>query len=387
VVERQLCAPAQEIAAPSLTVNCICDLEQFYAIQPEWDRLVERSDADPVFLSHTWLRTWWECFGDGRKLHIILVWADRSLIGAAPLMQSTGWTCGIPLRRLEAIYNYHTPRFDFLIAERHDEVYAEIWKELSQPDGPWDAVILAQLPEASPTLAALCQHAACADWRYGYWHSPPSPVVPLDGGYETVISRQKPKERYSLRKRLIRLSELGEVELEAITERDRVAEVMPDVLRIEAAAWKGENGTAMNCDRSVAEFYTRLAERTADLGWLRIYFLKLGDKRIALDYTLYKNLTVYAVKIGYDPEYHAYSPGHLLLQKILQRACAEGYDEYDFLGGDDGWKYIWTQEVRRHEWLFLFRNRLRPSFAYRAKFELLPRAKRILKAWDIHGRR
>jgi CelD/BcsL family acetyltransferase involved in cellulose biosynthesis len=379
VVERQLCASTPKVSASPLTVACVDDLDQFNILQPEWDALVERSAADPVFLSHVWLRTWWECFGQGRKLHVILVWAGNQLIGAAPMMQSTGWAYGVPLRRLESIYNYHTPRFDLPIAERHDEVYAAIWKELSRDDGAWDAVILAQVPEESPTLERLNRCALNSDWRPAQWLAQPSPVISLGCDYETVMGRLKGKERYSLRKRLGRLSEMGAVELETIRERGRVREVMEDVLRIEAAAWKGENGTAMKSDPAVAEFYARLAERAADLGWLRIYFLRLGEKRIALDYALQKERTVYAVKIGYDPEFHTYSPGHLLLQKILQRACGERYQAYDFLGADDEWKYVWTQQVRHHRWLFLFRNRLWPRLICTAKFGLLPRLKRLAR--------
>src|SRR5262249_29274877 len=82
VVERQLCASTPKVSASPLTVACIDDLDQFNILEPEWDALVERSTADHVFLSHVWLRTWWECFGRGRRLHVILVWAGDQLIGA-----------------------------------------------------------------------------------------------------------------------------------------------------------------------------------------------------------------------------------------------------------------------------------------------------------------
>jgi CelD/BcsL family acetyltransferase involved in cellulose biosynthesis len=86
---------------------------------------------------------------------------------------------------------------------------------------------------------------------------------------------------------------------------------------------------------------------------------------------------MYAVKIGYDPQYHAYSPGNMLLNLILQDACARGMEEYDLLGDDDDWKYEWTKETRRHRWLFLFRSRLRARLLYRLKFGVVPPLKRV----------
>jgi len=379
VVEQPLRARAKQSAAPALTVRRIDDLDAFNAIEADWNRLVERSDADPIFLSHTWLRTWWECFGRGRRLHVITVWADDRLIGAAPLMATAGRFYGLSLRLLESIYNYHTPRFDFPVAERRDEVYSAVWRELSREDGPWDAVVLAQAPEESPLVFEMKRRAVCDGWLAGQWTPSPSPVIRLDCDYASFLKRLTSKERYNLRRRLSRLQQLGPVQLEEVRDRQRVREAMKDGLRIEAAAWKGENGTAINSDADVEEFYTRLAERAADAGLLRLYFLRSGDKRIAFNYSFVDRSKIYAVKIGYDPDYHTYSPGHLLLLEIIERACSQGIQEYDFLGGDDEWKYMWTSDVHRHEWLFLFRNRLRPRLIYRAKFHLAPRLKRFMR--------
>jgi CelD/BcsL family acetyltransferase involved in cellulose biosynthesis len=384
VVERQLCASAAEISVAPLTVRCIDNLDQFVAIEREWNSLIERSPVDPVFLSHAWLRTWWECFAPDQKFRIILVWEGPKLVGAAPLVNRFGRSYGIPLRRLESVYNYHTPRFDFPIAGRRPEVCQKIWNELSRAEGPWDAVVLAQVPEESPTLAAFEALASADGWRGGQWPAKPSPVIPLDCDYETVMKRLSGKERYNLRKRYGRLCEMGRVELEVIRTRDRVREVMADVIRIEASAWKGRNGTAIESDAAVSEFYTRFAERAAERGWLRIFFLRLDDQRIALNYALMKDRVLYAVKIGYDPAYHQCSPGHLLLQQVLQLACSERCTQYDFLGSDDDWKYVWTQQVRQHRWLFLYRNRFWPRLAHGAKFDLAPRVKKLFTAVRGH---
>src|SRR5262249_933831 len=99
-VGRQLCASAGQIAPEPVNVQSIDKLDQFNAIEQDWQRLVERSAADPVFLSHAWLRTWWECFGTGLEFRIVLVWAGNDLIGAAPLMKTVRRSYGIRLRRL-----------------------------------------------------------------------------------------------------------------------------------------------------------------------------------------------------------------------------------------------------------------------------------------------
>jgi CelD/BcsL family acetyltransferase involved in cellulose biosynthesis len=355
-----------------LAVRLISSLDEFIAIGVEWDNLVERSGVDPVFLSHAWLRTWWECFGEGNQLCIFTIREGSVLMGAAPLMIADTRMYGLKVRCLQSIYNYHTPRFDFLIADRHDEVYKALWSEIANPAQKWDFVLLAQLPVSSPTIKTMSEYAAHAGWTYGCWNARPSPYIPLGCDYETFFNRLKGKERYNLRKRQSRLTEMAPLALEVIRERKDVRSAMEDGLRIEAAAWKGDNGTSMNSDPKVQEFYLRFAERAAELGWLRLCFLRLGEKRIAFDFAIQKDQALYGVKIGYDPEFHTCSPGHILLLLLLQQACIDQCKEYDFLGVDDEWKYSFTKDIRNHQWLFLYPNRLRPKLLHAAKFRWIP---------------
>ena len=135
----------------------------------------------------------------------------------------------------------------------------------------------------------------------------------------------------------------------------------------------------MISDPKVAEFYTRFAERAAERGWLELMFLKAAEKRIAFDYVLRAGNSLCGVKIGYDPEYHSYSPGNMLLNLILKDACARKVTEYDFLGIDDEWKFDWTNDTREHEWLYLFRDNLRTRVLYHVKHDLSPRLKTIIR--------
>jgi CelD/BcsL family acetyltransferase involved in cellulose biosynthesis len=213
-------------------------------------------------------------------------------------------------------------------------------------------------------------------WAVGSWNARRSPYIRLGCGVEGLDGING-SHRY-LRKRFERLSRFGPVDVELITDKSEVHGAMKDGLRIEAAAWKGDQGTAILSDPDVTTFYTRLAEREAELGNLRLSFLRVGGKRISFSYILRSQYTLYGVKIGYDPEYQAYSPGHLHLNLILRDAFAEGYKEYDFLGADDAWKFDWTNESRAHRWLFLFANRLPHRLLHRLKFGVFPKVKQCM---------
>jgi CelD/BcsL family acetyltransferase involved in cellulose biosynthesis len=209
-------------------------------------------------------------------------------------------------------------------------------------------------------------------WHTGRWTGPPAPYIPLACDYDMLFNRLRPREQGNLRKRFAKLTSLGHVQLEVVTSETQIAEAMRDGLRIEAAAWKEQAGTAIVSDSRVQRFYTQFAERAATLGYLRLAFLRVGRKRIAFFYLLDCGGVVYAMKVGYDPEFHAYSPGHMLLMLILKEACDEGRREFDFQGTAERWKLVWTTETRRYPWLFMFRDRWRTRLLHRAKFVILP---------------
>src|ERR1022692_2078954 len=78
---------AAKIPMP-LRVETIADFDSFVDAKPAWDRLVEKANVGHPFLTHDWIRTWWECFGGERELKILMVRRDGELVGIAPLMIS-----------------------------------------------------------------------------------------------------------------------------------------------------------------------------------------------------------------------------------------------------------------------------------------------------------
>jgi CelD/BcsL family acetyltransferase involved in cellulose biosynthesis len=378
LVQEQVLTQTQVLTRIDPVVEVIRDFERFKSIGPEWDRLVDRWGLDRVFLSHTWFCTWWEAFGAGKELHIVTVRHGGHLVAAAPMMRSRTGMYGFNVDRIESIYNPHTPRYDFIVGNYQDaDLYRMIWDELRERSG-CDLVVLTQIPNGSNTMPSLEMLGQQSGWLTGQWIAPSSPFISLREGYEAFLNSLRDGSRYNLAKRYARLSKLGTIEIEIVKDPKAVPEALKDGLRIEAAAWKGREGTAIVSDSAVAEFYVRLAEREADLGRLRLAFLVVGGKRIAFSYLLQSKNKLYAVKIGYDPEYHAFSPGNMLLNLVLKHACAEGIDEYDFLGVDDEWKYEWTKQERKHRWLFLFRNRPRLRLLHYLKFSLAPAVKPYL---------
>ena len=358
-------------------VDVVSDVQQLLALEPAWVRLAERATTRHPFCTFDWVRTWWEAFGAGRELHVLVARrrGDSEIDAIAPLMLVRGRLFGLPIRRLQSISNEQTPRFDFLVADGAAGAFAALWDAIRR-DGAWDVLQLTQVTEHGPTLAEVERMAIDAELPIGRWLSDDSPYLVFDGGegdvYERTVGR---KHRKNVERLLRRLSEVGPVELEIFTDPGDVERTLPDAFRLEASGWKDCVGTSILTQPAVEAFYRTLARRHSASRQLRLIFLKSNGVRVAFMYGVRQGNALFLVKCGYDPDFSRYAPVHLLCHLLFSEARARALGTVEFLGTNDAWKQRWTRRSTQHVWLFVFRNVWWTRWLCRTKFELVPRLK------------
>jgi CelD/BcsL family acetyltransferase involved in cellulose biosynthesis len=356
-------------------VETVTDPNVFVRLEREWNDAVDRAGITHPFLCHEWIRTWWECFGGDCELHLLVVWSAGRVIAIAPLMLEKARMYGVPVRRLRLLQNDHSPRADFIIADRPDDAYRAIWSALFCERHNWDVLQLSQLPAESPTLGLVSGLAEADGCPTGVWQSGSSPYLVVTGTETDYFSSLSAKFRQNVRNRIARLRRTAEPTLEIVAGRD-VAAALPDAVRLEESGWKRRAGTAICTSSTIQRFYSCLAERMTTRGWLRLHFLTVQGRRIATSYSLAAGKRLYLCKTGYDPAYETCSPFKVLMHFLVRHAFAEGLAEIDLLGDPEPWKLEWTQTSRAHNWLFVFSDTNRGRLLYPVKFQLIPAVKR-----------
>jgi CelD/BcsL family acetyltransferase involved in cellulose biosynthesis len=357
------------------SVETITDWATFLRLEPSWNDTVARAAVPHPFLRHEWLRTWWECFGEGRRLHVLIVRSGTRIKAIAPFLWETARMYGVPVRRLRLWHNNQTPRADIILADGAGDSYRAIWKALLDRRAEWDVVQLGQLPAESGTRAGLSGLAAADGFANGVWQSGSSPYVPVSGNWDAYKAGLSQKFRQNIRNRLARVRRIGEPALEVVDRTagsEAIEAACEDAVRLEASAWKRTEGTAICSDRAVDRLYRVYAGRAAAHGWLRLLFLRVSGRRIATAYSLCYQERLYLFKTGYDREYEKCSPFKLLAYFILRDAFNAGLTEVDFLGDPEPWKLEWTSTTRPHDWLFIFSGSLRARLLYPLKFRVVP---------------
>jgi len=358
-------------ATRRLRAEAVTDFESFLNLKQAWDALVADAALDHPFVTHEWIRTWWESFGGIRAMHIVVVKEGENVVGIAPMLEDTERFYGFKLRKLTFIWNSHVPRCDFIVAGRRLDVYRTLWEYIASQAKRWDLLLLPQLPENSPTLTWFKELATSSGFLACTWSAHASPYVPISGTWEEYFENLPKNHRTSLYSRAARLASVGKVELEPLT-AEEASNALNEGFQIEAEAGRVATGNAVIHDAGVRTFYSKLVQTSEIRNFVRLQFLRAGSKRIAFNLSLQYASSMYLIKGSHLPEYASYSPFNILASKNLEHCFRQGLQRYDFLGKEEEWKSPWSPRVLSHHWMFIYPDNPRTALFNAMKFRLAP---------------
>jgi CelD/BcsL family acetyltransferase involved in cellulose biosynthesis len=124
-----------------------------------------------------------------------------------------------------------------------------------------------------------------------------------------------------------------------------IDEAMTVLAKLNRERWQ-EGGSSFRTD-NYARFHQALARRFAERGWLWLAILTLDEKPIAARYDFVYGGKVWCMQGGWDPARQDLNPGTLMTGEVIAWAIAQGFHEYDFLGGEDHYKRRWAEAERK----------------------------------------
>lgn len=305
----------------------------------EWNSLLVESITDVPFLRHEYLKIWWQTLGGGEwqdaELALISARQDGRLIGIAPLFiaERHGAPELLLLGSIEIsdyldlivrpadLPRFLTGLFDFLASNR-----ASAWRGLD-----WY-----NIPDSSPTLAALKAESEKRGWDYRQEVYRPTPYIPMPGDFDAYLAGIDKKQRHEIRRKMRRVREFDGLARFYIA--DNPASIDSEIesffdLMAQDANKAGFLTAAMRRQMSAS------LRAAFDNGYLWLGFLEInGVKAAALVNFDYKN-KLWGYNSGVGRDFMELSPGWALLGYVLKWANDNKRSEFDFMRGDEEYKY------------------------------------------------
>jgi CelD/BcsL family acetyltransferase involved in cellulose biosynthesis len=122
---------------------------------------------------------------------------------------------------------------------------------------------------------------------------------------------------------------------------DEVGGFLAELSRLHGARWTSRGEDGVLADDAVQRFHQAALPRLVAAGIARLFTLVIEGRAVGAYYGLHHGARAYAYIGGFDPDFAFESPGTLLLGRAIAEAVGDGATEFDFLRGQEPYKYEW----------------------------------------------
>jgi CelD/BcsL family acetyltransferase involved in cellulose biosynthesis len=307
--------------------------EGLAALAEEWARLWERCPQAAVFQSPEWLMAWWRHFGEG-DLWVVTMRERAELVGLAPFLIQRA--AAEKRRKLRLIGTGVSDYLDVLLQPGGRELLAEaLCAHLQKQRSRWDRWELRQLPSGS----ALLRRRDSTEWPQAT-SDEVCPVLQLPKRVENlgrVIPEKRLADLQDCRRRLARA---GVLQMEIANEKN-FDELFEAMWHLHQARWSLKKRPGALADKRVREFHREAARGLLGRGVLRLHAARLNGRIIAALYGFLRRGRACYYLSGFDPAWQRFSPGTIMIGYAIEEAVREGAELFDFLRGQERYKYYW----------------------------------------------
>lgn len=314
-------------------------------LRPEWNRLLQRSASDSVFLTWEWLWSWWAAYQQRKQL-FLLVARDSAgdCLGIAPLYREP-FRFGRRLRFL-GDGTFDSDYLDFIAArEKASIVTTAFFDYLASVKNQWDALQLNEIPENSPNLVVFRSYAEEAGW-----HLDPASVLcgfaNLPATWEEYLRTLRPRFRTSVRSCLRNLEEWSG-QIEHLTDPQDASSWLRGLFALHSDRWATRNQSGVFATENKRSFYREMSNAFLERGFLHVTRWRVKGRVLACQFGFLYQGTYHLLQEGFDAGCSHVSPGITLRAATIRELIGRGIKAYDFLGGLGRHKTDWGAEEKR----------------------------------------
>jgi CelD/BcsL family acetyltransferase involved in cellulose biosynthesis len=328
----------------TLRIEVIEDARGFAGLRGEWNELLAASRADCVFLTWEWLHTWWLHLGEDRRLFIVTVRSGSKLIALAPL---TMHRASFPVRRLDfaGIGSVGSDYLDFIVDAAHESAAVGALAEFLADAG--FSLRLPSVKEDSMVASVFAGRLADRAWRLRKVAMQVCPFINLAGmSWDSYLESLGPSHRYNFRRRLRNLEKSHSVQFECAESSEECRAALSHVVNLHLRRWSARGGSDGFHQERLLRFHDEFSALARERGWLRMRVLTVDGRPAGAFYGFRYRDKYSFYQSGFDEAFLRQSVGLVTIGLTIREAIAEGAAEYDFLHGDESYKFLWANEVR-----------------------------------------
>ncbi|EPY2271623.1 GNAT family N-acetyltransferase [Clostridium sporogenes] len=316
-------------------INSFKELNK-YSLQ--WENLINSSENPEIFYSWNWISNFLKYMCNKRiEIFTILILDKNEIIGIVPLRIEKRKIGFITARVMCPIVNKTVDYCSFYFHKKYNEyeLLKKAFKVIYENKEKWDYIELTNFNTRSRSTYLIKQivekvfHGKCF-----FEQSVMTPYLK----YNSIDNKINKKQLKDIERRERKLEKNHNLEIYINAKWDR--EVWDKFIKLHKEKW--EKGIFFN--KEYIEFYEELIPKLEEKQQLEFSYLKVDGNIAAIHFGFKTEKKVYYYIPVYSSEYLSKGVGSILLKHIVDN-YSKNKMEFDFLRGDEKYKFDWTDTV------------------------------------------
>ncbi len=334
--------------SPPFTIEEVSSEEEFRRLRPEWSDLTDRDPRATVFQTWEFQFGGWMLSRD-RVRPVILLVRDGTglLVGCAPFGEIR-WKLG-PISA--SILGFGCIKYcdynDLILDDGVSHgVIEKIAGWLRDHRNRYDVIHLRQVRED----AWLIDGGGYFDPDSGQVEkreTDTAPYLAIDRSWESWESLLSGRKARAMRYTLKRLTKKLGSDFRTAAQGNELTQPLDDFMDLHQSRMGEKNQSGIFAESHVRKGFGEMIRLMSERDLVEIHTMSGEGRTIAAVCTFQYRGVVSFYQGGFDPALNRLSPGKAIQTLCVDRAIRQDVKEYDFLTGDEPYKYTWANKERK----------------------------------------
>lgn len=323
-----------------MTIEHVEGTAVFDQLADQWNTLAKLGVTNTPFQTWTYQRSWFTHLGEG-ELHTLIAKNEKNgddVVGIIPLNVRDG----------VVLFNASKEETDYLDVIASAEHVEEVWSAafdflLTSPPFEWQSLDLWNIPAWSPSFEIVQKLAAQHNLTVQTEQAEVCPCIPLTGTFADYLANIDKKQRHEI-KRKMRRAAGAEAEIticNPVTEEELSTAVDAFLFLLRSSTF--EKGEWLNDGRRA--LFHDVAQAAHKAGTLQLLFVEVEGQNVAGLFNFVHDGRTWVYNSGLLSDVAGnLSLGVVISAKAIELATELGNHTFDFLRGDEQYKYRFGAE-------------------------------------------
>ncbi|MBD3107670.1 GNAT family N-acetyltransferase [Bacillus sp. AGMB 02131] len=347
------------------------DISSLDKILNNWSELNKDYHDITIFQDVNWLKSWWEYKTKQRTIipYILEIKQSNEIVGVFPLYIHVITLAGVNFRILKPVgselSDYLVPILskNYSAEEALNLVFAKIMKDKTN----WDYFDWGNIPEYS-CFDKFLNKKLSSNSKLKRNRIEACPYFKINKDIMKTINNFDQKWLKDIYYKERKIKRSGKLVYQKVITEEEIEPIMKKLFDLHCKRWEKTDTPSRFQSATERDFLLSAAINLHKAKLLHLSYLSHNDEIIAIHFGMSDGKKFYYYIPTFDMNFAKYSVGQLLIYNLILQAGREGCDVFDFLRGNEAYKYKWGASNRYNVRYICFNRTIKSTlFKYMLK--------------------